>query len=106
MANKGKQVHSAFVHSKYLFSISELISAMLLLSVLLLVISGVPVRSGNPSNLRQVHLIFRHGARTPCDLSPTDPYKGPSYWPVGIGQLTSEGKRMHFELRPVAEEEI
>ena len=71
---------------------------MLLLAIILMVLSGDPVNSGSVSNLRQVHLLFRHGARTPCDLYPTDPYKDPAYWPVGLGQLTNEGKRMHFEL--------
>jgi len=50
------------------------------------------------SNFQQVHLLFRHGARTPCDLYPTDPYKDPAKWPIGFGQLTNEGKRMHYKL--------
>jgi len=50
------------------------------------------------SGLRQVHLVFRHGDRTPIDPYPTDPYKDPSNWPVGFGQLTSRGKMQHFQL--------
>jgi len=48
--------------------------------------------------LKMVHLLYRHGDRTPCGGYPTDPYKDRSNWPVGPGQLTSVGKRMHFEL--------
>ena len=48
--------------------------------------------------LKMVHLLYRHGDRTPCGGYPTDPYKDRSNWPVGPGQLTSVGKRMHYEL--------
>lgn len=43
-------------------------------------------------------VIFRHGARTPINPYPNDPYKNESFWPVGFGQLTNEGKRQHLEL--------
>ena len=64
----------------------------------ILLLIGFPLSTGILTGLKQVHLLFRHGARTPCDLYPTDPYRDPSRWPIGFGQLTSEGKRMHFEL--------
>jgi len=53
---------------------------------------------GSLEGLKLVHLLYRHGERTPRGGYPTDPYKDPSNWPVGLGQLTSVGKRMHFEL--------
>jgi len=52
----------------------------------------------SPPGLKLVHILYRHGDRTPCGSYPTDPYKDPSNWPVDLGQLTSAGKRMHFEL--------
>jgi len=50
------------------------------------------------SGLQLVHLLYRHGDRTPIKPYPTDPYKDSSHWPVGFGQLTSRGKRQQFEL--------
>lgn len=37
--------------------------------------------------------IFRHGDRTPVEPYPNDPYKDPSLWPVGFGQLTNVSHR-------------
>jgi len=34
----------------------------------------------------------------PISYYPTDPYKDRSSWPVGPGQLTSPGKRQHYQL--------
>jgi len=48
--------------------------------------------------LVQAHVVFRHGDRTPCNFYPNDPHKDRSEWPVGPGQLTAKGKRMHFHL--------
>jgi len=45
-----------------------------------------------------VHVVFRHGDRTPCSYYPNDPYNKRSEWPVGKGQLTSIGKMQHFKL--------
>jgi lysosomal acid phosphatase len=50
------------------------------------------------SGLKLVHLLYRHGDRTPVKPYPTDPYKDLSFWPVGFGQLTSRGKMQQFEL--------
>ena len=49
-------------------------------------------------DLRLVHLLFRHGDRTPISPYPKDPYRNVSNWPVGFGQLTSKGKMQHYEL--------
>jgi len=48
--------------------------------------------------LVQAHVVFRHGDRTPCNFYPNDPHKNLSEWPVGPGQLTARGKRMHYHL--------
>ncbi|XP_071454641.1 prostatic acid phosphatase-like [Hetaerina americana] len=50
------------------------------------------------SSLELLLIVFRHGDRTPVDPYPNDPYKNLSYWPVGWGQLTNEGKRQHYHL--------
>jgi len=70
---------------------------------LLLLILPLPLLSDNssahvPGGLRMVHVVFRHGDRTPIDPYPTDPYKSESSWPVSLGQLTSRGKLQHQEL--------
>lgn len=41
------------------------------------------------SVLYNISQIFRHGDRTPVETYPNDPYKDPSLWPVGFGQLTN-----------------
>eukprot|EP00090_Calanus_glacialis_P002491 TRINITY_DN11869_c0_g1_i5.p1 TRINITY_DN11869_c0_g1~~TRINITY_DN11869_c0_g1_i5.p1 ORF type:complete len:413 (-),score=122.52 TRINITY_DN11869_c0_g1_i5:35-1273(-) len=70
----------------------------ILLIVLCLVVKGSISVDNELKGLKLVHLLYRHGDRTPCGGYPTDPYSDPSNWPVGLGQLTSVGKRMHFEL--------
>ena len=45
----------------------------------------------------QVHLVWRHGDRTPISPYPNDPYKD-YQWPGGLGQLTKRGMRRHLEL--------
>jgi len=50
------------------------------------------------AGLKLVHLLYRHGDRTPISPYPTDPYRDQSSWPVGFGQLTSRGMRQQFEL--------
>lgn len=47
--------------------------------------------------LVQVHVIFRHGQRTPADTYPNDPHINFTFDPVGWGQLTNEGKRQQYE---------
>ena len=70
----------------------------LLLMCMCMVLGGGLSEDSSLEGLKLVHLLYRHGDRTPCGGYPTDPYKDPSNWPVGLGQLTSVGKRMHFEL--------
>ena len=47
--------------------------------------------------LEQVHLLFRHGDRTPIAAYPTDPWRDYP-WPGGWGQLTKRGINRHFQL--------
>jgi len=49
------------------------------------------------AGLKQVHLVWRHGDRTPISPYPNDPYKD-YQWPGGLGQLTKRGMRRHLEL--------
>lgn len=51
-----------------------------------------------PSTLRLVHLVYRHGDRTPVKPYPTDPYRTLDNWPVSWGQLTNDGKDRQFRL--------
>lgn len=48
-------------------------------------------------DLKLVHVIFRHGARTPADTYPTDPYINNTFAPFGWGQLTNAGRVQLFE---------
>ena len=68
--------------------------------ILLSSILAIPCNSLDQdlSGLQLVHLLYRHGDRTPIKPYATDPYKDSSHWPVGFGQLTSRGKMQQFEL--------
>lgn len=48
------------------------------------------------SSLQLVHLVYRHGDRTPSAEFPTDPT--PGIWPQGFGELTNLGKMQQYEL--------
>ncbi|KAB0799287.1 hypothetical protein PPYR_07167 [Photinus pyralis] len=48
--------------------------------------------------LLSVIVIYRHGDRAPIRPYQTDPYKDPSNWPMGWGQLTKIGKRQQYDL--------
>ena len=71
----------------------------MVLQLLLLFLCVNSLHSANStSGLRMVHLLYRHGDRTPYKFYPTDPYKNMSEWSAGISQLTNRGKKMCFEL--------
>ncbi|XP_030388048.1 venom acid phosphatase Acph-1 [Scaptodrosophila lebanonensis] len=50
------------------------------------------------STLELVHIVFRHGIRTPVDTYRTDPYLRDGFQPTGWGHVTNKGKRELFEL--------
>ncbi|RZC35301.1 venom acid phosphatase Acph-1, partial [Asbolus verrucosus] len=45
-----------------------------------------------------VSVIFRHGARTTYSFYPNDPNKNETFYPVGYGGLTNEGKLGEYKL--------
>ncbi|XP_061571344.1 prostatic acid phosphatase-like [Cololabis saira] len=47
--------------------------------------------------LEYVTVLFRHGDRSPIKTYPTNP-NTESSWPQGLGQLSQEGMRQHFQL--------
>ncbi|XP_037041883.1 lysosomal acid phosphatase-like [Bradysia coprophila] len=49
------------------------------------------------SELKFVHVLFRHGDRSPIIQAPGDLYDQ-SKWPDGLGQLTNLGKQQQFNL--------
>lgn len=72
-------------------------AAMLLLPLLLLAVLGrAAALDPELQGLKLVHLLYRHGDRSPINPYPTDPYRDPSYWPAGWGQLTTRGMARHF----------
>nr|XP_023029732.1 uncharacterized protein LOC111517716 [Leptinotarsa decemlineata] len=52
------------------------------------------------NTILMAHVIFRHGNRTPemNERYPKDPYLNNTYFPIGIGQLTNEGKVKEFNI--------
>ncbi|XP_053680099.1 prostatic acid phosphatase [Anopheles nili] len=53
---------------------------------------------GNKDTLLFAHILFRHGDRTPIDPYPNDPWKDPSHWTAGWGELVNAGKIRHLLL--------
>lgn len=78
-------------------------NSCLLISVLIAtLLSALHVRAQqevqDEGELIFAHVLFRHGDRTPIDPYPNDPWKDPSHWTTGWGQLTNAGKHRHLEL--------
>ncbi|KAK2727676.1 prostatic acid phosphatase-like [Artemia franciscana] len=69
-----------------------------ILILFLMLCAACCYEKNDTSTLELVHILFRHGDRTPINPYPNDPYKDPVYWPMGWGQLTNEGKRRHYRL--------
>ncbi|XP_022919635.2 testicular acid phosphatase homolog [Onthophagus taurus] len=55
-------------------------------------------RKQNEDGLYLVHVICRHGDRTPRLTYAQDPYKNQRYYPVGLGQLTKNGKQRMYNV--------
>ncbi|XP_026831711.1 prostatic acid phosphatase isoform X2 [Drosophila erecta] len=58
----------------------------------------VEISATLPGQLKFVHVIFRHGDRTPVDPYPLDPWGDRKFWSTGWGQLTNLGKQEHYDL--------
>ncbi|XP_075160925.1 prostatic acid phosphatase [Haematobia irritans] len=50
------------------------------------------------STLELVHIVLRHGPRTPVDTYPNDPYLHSGFEPTGWGHVTNKGKKELFKL--------
>ncbi|XP_064488845.1 testicular acid phosphatase homolog [Ornithodoros turicata] len=76
------------------FNIFSILS-LLLLWYPLCCRSSVAHYGSIPSNLTHLFVLFRHGDRAPLGSYPNDPNKNYS-WPMGLGALTTKGRRnMH-----------
>jgi len=69
--------------------------------VIMLLVVCIPneamvTKLGNKT-LQMVHLVYRHGHRSPITFYPNDPYP-PSIWPDGPGRLTQLGMNLEFGL--------
>eukprot|EP00111_Clytia_hemisphaerica_P016516 TCONS_00048968-protein len=58
----------------------------------LLLVTGVH----SDDELIMSNLLYRHGARSPQFIYPTDPHK--DYWKDGVGRLTQKGMKMEYDL--------
>ena len=47
--------------------------------------------------LKMVHLVYRHGARSPIQFYPNDKYQEKD-WPDGAGRLTQKGMNLEYDL--------
>lgn len=61
--------------------------------------SGCTTQKTNTNSLRFVHVLWRHGDRSPANGTfPTDTGNPESSWPQGWGELTTKGIRQQFQL--------
>uniref|UniRef100_A0A7M5UZU2 acid phosphatase n=1 Tax=Clytia hemisphaerica TaxID=252671 RepID=A0A7M5UZU2_9CNID len=58
----------------------------------LLLVTGVQ----SDDELIMSNLLYRHGARSPQFIYPTDPHK--DHWKDGVGRLTQKGMKMEYDL--------
>ncbi|CAH1153461.1 unnamed protein product [Phaedon cochleariae] len=63
--------------------------------MLLLLLLDIPYNTALP--LQQLHVLFRHGERSPTETYPNDPYINHT-WPDGWGYLTNTGKLQMYSL--------
>ncbi|CAH0549762.1 unnamed protein product [Brassicogethes aeneus] len=55
------------------------------------------LQGDSPRELQMVHIVMRHGIRTPHHTYPNDPHINDTLYPVGWGQLTNAGKLLQYE---------
>lgn len=66
-----------------------------------LLVLSIPCKSNSQSedSLKLVHVLFRHGDRTPLNVTyPRDPYRKERYFPYGYSQLVNTGKQRAYTL--------
>ncbi|XP_017776619.1 PREDICTED: lysosomal acid phosphatase-like isoform X2 [Nicrophorus vespilloides] len=69
------------------------------LSTILLIFVGAEIpRIKDAKELKLLHVVMRHGIRTPVSTYPNDPYINERFDPNGWGQLTNEGIRDLYEF--------
>ncbi|XP_030747512.1 prostatic acid phosphatase-like isoform X2 [Sitophilus oryzae] len=79
--------------------LTVMIGGTVIILVLIGVVVGISQDNGEQEKeLKMVHIIMRHGIRTPADTYPNDPYINDTLYPIGWGQLTNEGKQQLYEI--------
>lgn len=68
------------------------------LALFFLLLQTVTSSNDQPDSLKIVHIIFRHGQRTPADTYPLDPHVKNKFEPYGWGQLTNVSILQVFEV--------
>uniref|UniRef100_T1GPQ3 Acid phosphatase n=1 Tax=Megaselia scalaris TaxID=36166 RepID=T1GPQ3_MEGSC len=58
-------------------------------------------QSSKKDTLQLLHVVFRHGARTPADTYPLDPYFNETFYPNGWGQVFRHGARTPADTYPL-----
>ncbi|KRT82176.1 Phosphatase [Oryctes borbonicus] len=79
-----------FLYGKFLIIASGIL-------VFCIVIEGRRARR-NTDTLYLVHILFRHGERTPQRSYPKDIYGNETYPPYGYGELTNKGKLRMYDI--------
>lgn len=80
-----------------MYNFIELIASISCIKVNIILLSSLFVLTHSESTLKQVHVLFRHGERSPTEAYPNDPYKNFN-WSGGWGQLTNRGKLQMYNL--------
>ncbi|XP_044258181.1 venom acid phosphatase Acph-1-like [Tribolium madens] len=80
----------------------KLVTLFVFVSILAIV-SSAKILDAFPTSsdsLVLLHVLFRHGNRTPDKFSqfPTDPHINETFKPFGYSQLTTKGKKTEFEI--------
>ncbi|XP_031337572.1 venom acid phosphatase Acph-1-like isoform X2 [Photinus pyralis] len=105
----GKSTSSVYTDASKQFrkdpihTLKEMVSLLVLVilyNAVLIVSAGPIENTSNSDELVLLHVLFRHGDRTPdlIEMYPKDPYNNISYFPEGLGQLTRKGKNREYDI--------